>query len=301
MDAPIARGRDPWHVVWVVGCLAVVVLSWGSNYVFMKLALPSIAPLGFVALRVAGTAVVVAGFLALARQELLPIRSERVPLAIIGLLQVAGTLGLAILGLRYVSAGRAAVLVYTMQLWAMPLGYWLVGDRITRWQIIGGILSLTGLALYLNPALIDWRDSRALAGNGLLILAAMSWALGACLYRRKTWDTGGWSQTCWQMTVSLLPLTLAAAMSWDRPLVWSTTLIATLVFNWFIATALAYWCWSKVLTTMSAAAAGQGVMLTPVVGYLLSSVVFSDPLTPGILASLALIVLGLSLTMRRGQ
>jgi predicted Kef-type K+ transport protein len=41
-------------------------------------------------------------------------------------------------------------------------------------------------------------------------------------------------------------------------------------------------------------------MLTPVVGYLLSSVVFSDPLTPGILASLALIVLGLSLTMRRG-
>jgi hypothetical protein len=33
----------------------------------------------------------------------------------------------------------------------------------------------------------------------------------------------------------------------------------------------------------------------------LSSVVFDDPLTPGILASLGLIVLSLSLTMRRGR
>jgi len=297
----IALPRDPWRAVLTAAYLGTVILSWGSNYVLMKLALPSIAPLAFAAIRVAGAGVVVAGLLALARRDFLPVPAERLPLAAIALLQVAGILGLSILGLRYVSAGRAAVLVYTMQLWAMPLGHWLVGDRVAPRQVIGGIIGFAGLALYFNPALIDWHDRRALLGNGLLILAAMSWALGACLYRRRTWRSGLWSQTFWQMATGAIPLALAAAASWERPIAWSAGLLAIFVFNWLIATALAYWCWTQVLTMMSAATAGQVLMLTPMVGYVLSSVVFGDPLTPGVLICLGLILAGLTLTVGAKQ
>jgi hypothetical protein len=43
--------------------------------------------------------------------------------------------------------------------------------------------------LFMNPALIDWRDLRAVAGNLLLLLAAICWAAGSCLYQRRPWQS----------------------------------------------------------------------------------------------------------------
>ena len=95
-----------------------------------------------------GTAVLIAPFLVFTGRDLLPVRSERALLALIGLLQVAGTLGFSILALQIISAGRAAVLMYTMPLWAMPLEYWLLGQRLSFRQISGAVISLAGLALF---------------------------------------------------------------------------------------------------------------------------------------------------------
>lgn len=180
----------------------------------------------------------------------------------------------------------------------MPLGLWLVGDRINKRQLLGGAVGVAGLALFFNPTLVDWTDGRALLGNGLLILGAMSWALGACLYRRRAWGSGLWTQTSWQLIVSTLPLGLFACLSLSRPIEWNTELLLIFSFNWVIATALAYWCWAKVLRRMTVAAAGQTLMLTPIFGYLLSCVSFGDQLTSIVWVSLALIVLGLMLTIR---
>jgi len=278
--------------------LAVAILSWGGNWILMKLIVGDLPAIAFSLLRVAGAAVVVVTLLIVTRRPLLPLPEERLPLAAIGWLQVAALLSLGILGLHYVQTGRAVVLTYTMQIWTIPLERWLVGHRISGVRLVGAAVSLAGLLLYMEPGLIDWRDPDTLIGNAILLSSAVVWALGACLYRRRAWRSEVWTQTAWQLLVSVPPLALVALIGWDRPIVWSAKLLAVFVINWTVPTALAYWCWSRVLMAMPAATAGQWLLLTPVFAYVASVFIFGDPVTPAIVASIALILAGLLLTVR---
>ena len=117
------------------------------------------------------------------RQSLLPVRGERLPLALIGIVQIAGSQFFSTVGLQYVAAGRTVVLLYTMQLWALPLGWLINRERISLRALCGGAVGFLGLFLFFNPPAMNWRDPQVLLGNCLCLSAGLSWALGACLYR----------------------------------------------------------------------------------------------------------------------
>ena len=280
--------------------LGVIILSWAANWPMMKLALGDAPPLIFVTLRLIGTVALMVPVMAALRVPLLPAPGERMPLFWVGQLQVAGFLLCGIIGLQLVPAGRAVVLAYTMPLWALPIGVFLWREPLSRNQLAGAALGFAGLVMFMNPALVDWRDWRALLGNALLILAAICWALGSCLYRRHLWRTPFWTQTLCQLVVSVPPvIVLALPAEAEQPVHWTPGLVAILAYNWVVTTALGYFLWSKVLAAMSAAVAGQVLALTPVGGYLLSLALFGGTFSANIAISIALIVGGIVLTLRR--
>ena len=279
--------------------LAAMVLSWAVNWPLMKLALGDVGPLPFVLLRLGGTLVLLVPFLLARGMPLLPVRGERLGLFWVGQLQVAGFLICAIIGLAIVPPGRAIVLAYTMPLWAIPIGLWLWPEPLGRYQLAGAAVGFAGLILFMNPGLVDWGNLRALAGNGLLLLAAISWALGSCLYRRRSWRSPFWVQTFWQLAVSTVVVAaIALPGAVGQPIRWSPTLVAILAYNWVVTTALGYFLWSKVLTMMSAAVAGQVLALTPVGGFLLSIAMFGGSVSGDVVLSLVLIIAGIVLTLR---
>ncbi len=278
--------------------LGIIVVLWASNWPLLKLVLPDIAPFTFTTIRLVGSALAIGAFLAARRESALPLAGERLRLAVAGIFQIGFMLALSMVGLEFVPPGRAAVLVYTMPLWALPLGFLLAGERATPRRLLGAAVGLTGLVLFFNPALVDWSDPHALFGNGLLIAAAASWALGTALYRRWRWRSAFWTQTGWQLGMSALPLALVALL-FERgdPLHVTWLLAGVLLYNWLIATAVSYWCWAKVLMGLSSSAAGQAVMLVPVLAFAMSALFFREPVTMGVLANIALIVLGIVLTL----
>lgn len=278
--------------------LAVMIATWAGNWPLMKLALGQMPPLLFVLFRLAGSLVLMAPVLAVTGQPLLPTRGERSGLFWVGQLQVAGFLICSIIGLAIVPAGRAIVLAYTMPLWAIPIGLFLWPESIGRAQLAGATVGFAGLVLFMNPGLIDWGNLRILAGNGLLLLAAMSWALGACLYRRRSWRSPFWVQTSWQLAVSVVPVgALVLAGSAAGPVHWSPGLAAILAYNCIVTTALGYFLWGKVLSMMPAATAGQVLTLTPIGGFVLSTLIFGGSVTAEVVASIVLIVTGIFVTL----
>ena len=280
--------------------LAIIVLTWAGNWPLMKLALGQIPPLKFVLLRLVGSLVLIAPALLAAGQPLLPFRGERLTLFCVGQLQVAGFLIASIIGLSILPAGRAIVLGYTMPLWAIPIGIFVWPETHGRAQLIGAAIGFAGLVLFMNPGLVDWGDSRILAGNALLLLAAILWAFGSCLYRRRRFKSPFWVQTFWQLGVSLVPVAAIVLIGWAPGVVhWSPFLVAVIVYNAIVTTALGYFLWGKVLSMMPAAMAGQVLTLTPIGGFVLSLLIFGGTLSLDVVASVVLIVAGIFVTLRR--
>jgi len=295
--SPARTRAGPPPLVYVY--LGAIVLSWALNWPLMKLAIGQVPPLTFVLLRLVGSLVLIAPALLAAGQSVLPARGERLTLCWVGELQVGGFLVLSIIGLSIVPAGRAIVLAYTMPLWAIPIGRFLWPEPVGRAQIAGAAIGFAGLVLFMNPGLIDWSDWRMVGGNALLIGAAILWALGSCLYRQRTWRSGFWVQTFWQLAVSLPPVAAIVAVTGAGPIHWSSGVIAILAYNALVTTALGYFLWGKVLSMMPAATAGQVLTLTPIGGFVLSTVLFGGAVTIDVAISIVLIVAGIFVTLRR--
>ncbi len=218
----------------------------------------------------------------------------------VGQLQITGFLVFSIIGLAIVPPGRAIVLAYTMPLWAMPIGLGLSREVLPFGKVAGVTIGFAGLVLFMNPALIDWTDPRAVAGNSLLLLAAICWAAGSCLYQRHPWQSNFWAQTFWQLAVGAVTIiALAVVLEPDWSVDWSPGFVAILVYNWVVTTALGYLLWNKVLAMMSPVMAGQVLTLTPISGFFLSTMIFGGAVTVDVVASILLIAIGLVLTLRR--
>jgi drug/metabolite transporter (DMT)-like permease len=197
------------------------------------------------------------------------------------------------------------------RLYDAPLGD---PDRPVLWreplgpnQLAGAGVGFAGLVLFMNPTLVDWRNGQVLAGNSLLLLAALAWALGSCLYRRHPWRSSFWAQTLWQLAVSIIPvgaIVLIGAIVVGEPVGsrsvhWSPAVVAILAYNCIVTTALGYFLWGKVLTMMPAATAGQILTLTPVGGFVLSTLIFGGTISADAAISIVLIVGGIFITLRR--
>jgi drug/metabolite transporter (DMT)-like permease len=172
-------------------------------------------------------------------------------------------------------------------------------ERPRGLRLTGAAVGFAGLFLFMNPDLVDWGDPRIVAGNAMLLLAAMCWALGSVLYRRRLWRSPFWVQTFWQLAVSTVVIAaIALPGALEQPVHWSAGLIAILAYNWIATTALGYFLWNKVLSVMSAGVAGQVTALTPVGGFLASAAIFGGTVTSDVVVSIALIVAGIILTLR---
>jgi len=282
-----------------LGYLGFVVLCWACNWPIMKLVLPDIGPLSFAAVRLVGAVAVIGLALALKGERLLPACGEAAGLALSGFLQIGWLFIFTMLGVSLIPPGRASVLCYTMPLWATLFGVWLAHERMDRRKLVGGLVGLAGLVVFFDPRLVDWGDGAVLAGNALILLSALGWALGAVLYRRRLWSSGFWAQVFWQLLSSAVPVAaLALLLERGSPIRWTAFLIAALAYNWLFGVGLTYWCWAKALRDVSAATAGQVAMLVPLIAFLLSALIFGEKITPQAILSIALILLGVIITLR---
>ncbi len=294
--APLSAeaGKQPRVPSVIYLQLVAMVLIWGIGWTITKPALRNMSSVNFAAFRFAGGFFLMAGVTLAMRQRLLPTAGERLLLGVVGAIQMGGSQLLSTLALYYVGAGRAVVLLYSMQLWALPLT-WLVSRERVGWRaILGGVIGFTGMALFVNPMMIDWHDRQVLAGNCIGLMAGLAWALGACLYRRRPrWTTSFWTQTWWQVVWSAA-LTTVVGLLFGRQshTEWSWGVLFALAWAWIGATVICWLFWGKALAVMPAWRAGQMAALTPIVGVITSAIFTTEQITATVAISLVLICTG---------
>lgn len=281
--------------------LAIVVLAWGTNYPLIKLALRDLEPLTFSLIRLLGGAAVIFVLIKITKsKQTLPFKKERVGLALISALQIVSVLGLASVALLYLPAGRTVTLIYSMPFWAALFDMFFFKNRPGIIQSAGILLSLCGLLIYFNPAVLNWGQEGTILGVGITVSAAVLWGIGAVLYRHYDFKTPLLNQTLWQLGVaSLIMLIFAWLLEFPSQYQITPRIFVILIWNWCVPTALAVWAWTKLLNYLPGTIAGQLLMSTPFVGIAFSAFIFGENLPSVFAVSAILISLGGALSLVR--
>ncbi|TAJ21870.1 MAG: DMT family transporter [Rugosibacter sp.] len=280
------------RTAWML--LAAVVLFWGVNWPVMKYGLHYVPPLTFAALRMIMGAIVLAA-VATWRHELRFPHREDWPLVLgVGLLQMAAFMGLVNVGLQYVPAGRSAILAYTTPLWVVPLAVLWLGEVLTTLRIVGLVLGMIGVAVLFNPFAFDWHDPKTVLGNGMLLFAALLWAILIVKVRGHRWKGSPLSLMPWQLMVAACAMAPFIYLFEDvRTIQWGEPLGWVLLYNGPIATAFCFWAMISVTRALPAITTSLSLLCVPVVGYVSASLVLGEAVTLTNSLGFALILGGL--------
>jgi drug/metabolite transporter (DMT)-like permease len=198
--------------------------------------------------------------------------------AVLGLFGVGLYNTLQYLALQTSTALNVTLVASSMPLWMLALGAVFFNSRISRQQLVGAALSMTGVAVVLTRG--DWHALLALrlvVGDVFMLAATFCWALYSWLLtRRAEPDTirNDWAAFLLaQVTLGLMWSGMFTAGEWaltDAHIRWSGGLLAALVFVAVGPAVLAYRCWGLGVQKAGPAVAGFFTNLTPLFAAVMS-------------------------------
>ncbi len=278
--------------------LAVTSLGWGFNWPVTKYLVGELPPL---TLR-GGTGVIGAVLLALlavARGQSLKVAPELWPrLMLAALLNVTVWMALMGIALVYLPASEAALIAYTMPVWAAMLAWPVLGERPTVLRTIALLMAFAGLASILGGNGVTASVAK-LPGIAMALTGAVAFALGTVLAKKYPLTLPPLTAAAWQIGLGCLPVVVIGLFA-------ETTHLGVLdAFGWWLIVymvliqfCLAYVCWFAALARLPASVAAIGTMAVPVIGVAVSAVALHEPLGVGQIAALIFTLAGVALAAR---
>lgn len=280
--------------------LLAVGLFWGLNWPVMKISMEVIPVFTFRAIAVFFGALCLVAICRFMGYSLRVPRKEWPPLLLVTVL-IFGFTVLSGYGVLQTASGRAAVMAYTMPVWAIPLGALLLAEPLTWRKLASLALGLGGMALLL-VADIETLGG-APVGMILMLVTAVFWAGATVAHKKAAWTVPTLVLVTWQALLSSVPLAIGAALvDYDTvafPDLWP---ILGVFYNIFIATALCLYAYFEVVRIFSVGITTIGVMIAPVVGVFSAAFALGEPLGLAEFAALALVLAAIALPVmaRRG-
>lgn len=255
--------------------LIILTLMWGINWPMMKFSLRELSPLYFRALTMTGGALWLYSYYRLKGLRMLPQGREWRSVVVLGLPNMLGWHTMAILGVKELASGRAAILGFTMPIWTVMLGVLLLGERLTR------RVGVAVVAVALAIGLLTFNEFTTLAGRPLGIvwmeLAAMSWAIGTLMMRRAHLTLPIETLTVWMMILASVCLWLIAWLNEPWP-TWqfSAPMWGSLAYGMLINYGFAQTLWSSLARHLPPSTSAMSIMAVPLVGTLGATLIVGE-------------------------
>jgi len=290
----------------LLAALAVVVL-WGVNFVAMKWGLRFFTPFQLGAMRYVFAALPLVFFLR-------PPAVRWRWVVLYGLFQGVGQFGMVFLALRVgLTAALASVLLQTQVFFTAFWAYLLLHERPGRPLVVGLGLAALGLVCFglhfVAPGSAS--DEVTLAGVGLALCGAASWAASNIVARMAQQESPGYrplSFVAWSSLVPVLPFVALSmafdddAARWLRADAWTALpglAWGSVAYLGWAATILGYGLWTGLLTRYPANRVAPFSLAVPVVGLSAGMLVLGERVSAwqwagiaAVVAALACVVLG---------
>ncbi len=266
-----------------------VILVWGFNFVVITIGLKEISPLfmGF------------SRFFLTSIPAIFWIKRPKTPFRNVityGIFMFTLQFAFLFMGIFVgVPPGLASLLLQTHVFFSVLLGRFLLKEKFHSWQIIGALISFSGIAL----VAMNLRGKVTLPGFFLVIAAAASWGVGNVV-SKKIGNVSMVSLVTWGSLVAWPPL-LATALIAEGPnqfissfqhLTWVSG--GAILYITYLATLFAFAAWSWMLRRYRLETVTPFTLLVPILAILSSVVVLNEPLHSWEIVATLLMLLGLS-------
>jgi drug/metabolite transporter (DMT)-like permease len=291
-----------------LGFLMLAAFAWGLNWPVLKFLMGDWPPFTFRVFGAVGAVLVL--LLVAARQgdALMPPRDQWGRLTVAGVLNVTSWGGMAPLALYWLDAAEAAIIAYTMPVWAMLLAWPVLGERPTLPRLVGLVSGLSGMGLLMAGPVLDGMASGG-AGGGMaeklpglvaIVVTAMMFAGGAVFTKRAPVAMPPVPLVAWQIILGMVPVAIMAWVLEPRVALGDITWLGwgCILYVGVIAQAGAYLAWFRALKRLAASTATIGSLLAPVIGVVGSGIILGEPLGLRHLVALVLVLAGMLLATR---
>ena len=278
--------------------LAITSVGWGFNWPVTKYLLSELPPL-----TLRGSSGVIGAAL-LALLALLSRQSLHVPrwmwprIVLLGVLNVTAWMVLMGLALLWLPASEAALIAYTMPVWASLLAWPVLGERPTLSRTVALVMAFAGLASIMGGNGLS-ASVQKLPGIIMALCGAIGFAVGTVLAKRRPILLPPIPAAAWQIGIGCLPVAIAGL------LIETTNVSAVTETGWALLVysvvgqfCIAYVSWFAALARLPASVAAIGTMAVPVIGVVTSALALHEPLGPGQIAALIFTLAGVALATR---
>ena len=277
--------------------LAVLTLVWGTNWPLFPIAMREISVWTFRAVSTTAAGVVL---LLVARAIGLDLR---VPRRDWPALVAAAVLYLSVWNIAsgyaaiLMPSGQAAVIGFTMPLWATLFNWLLFGERPGRLLALAVALGVLAVVVLMLPTILA--SGRVSIGFAWGLLAAIGWAAGTIVLKRAAIRVPAPVLTGWQLLIAAVPIIVIALFAGDHRYFMPTpTTMVAVVYITLVPMVIGNICWFKIVDLLPANIAGLSSILVPVVAMVSGAVVLGEPLGPLQWLAMLLSTSAITLAMR---
>jgi drug/metabolite transporter (DMT)-like permease len=266
--------------------VALLTIVWGSTWPLFPYAVREVSVLTFRAVSVFAAGAVLLAFAAWRGQSLRMPRRAWGPVTAASLVylfvwNLAGTYAALL-----IPSGQAAVLGYTMPLWAAVAAWLFLGQRLGRRMLAALALGALGIGI------LVWRGADTYAnaplGFALGLLAGLAWALGTLILKQWPVPVPATVLTGWQLLIAAAPIALAAIWSGDGDwFVPSWPSIAVIAYITLVPMAIGNVAWFRIVGLLPVNVAGLTSVMVPVVAMISGAIVHAEPLGAAQLVAIA--------------
>jgi drug/metabolite transporter (DMT)-like permease len=288
--------RDMSRRSWTL--LVIVAGLWGGSFMLTAIAIRDLA-VPVVALFRTGIGALVLLPIALHSGALAGLRTQLWPVFLLGVVQLAAPFLLLGYGQRSVPSGLAGILVSSTPLWTALLAVRIDHEERSRGRgLVGLAVGFVGVALLCGLELS--RSSDTLLGAALLLLGALSYALGGFLGKKRVrgmTPVGAITGAMLGASVVLAPPALASLPD-SAP---GLGPLAAAIALGAISGGLGWLLYYTVLAECGPAKAAVALYLVPAFAVVYGVVLLGEALTAAAVAGLALVVSGSWLAASQGR
>ena len=281
-----------------VALMLVLCLSWGFNQIAVKLALPDIPAMMQATLR-STAALPVLLFVGWVRGARFFARDGSLWPGVLAGLLFSFEFVLIYQGLRFTTASRAVVFLYTAPFFVALGSFRLLGERLRSSQWAGLALSFAGVALAIGVPQANV-DASVLWGDLMIVGGGAMWGATTVIAKgTRLRLVAPEKALAYQVAISIPILAAASLLSGEKLThVPGWLAISVVIYQAIWIVGLTFTIWFALVQAYSASKLSAFTFITPLFGVVASYLIMHDELTLAFGAAAVLVIAGLYLVNR---